>query len=53
MARFVRVSEETLRKLSEGEAKYVEEPRLKFGRWVLKEKVGEFIGCKSEATREG
>lgn len=53
MAKPIRVSEETLRKLSEGKAKYVEGYKLKFGRWILREKVGELIGCKGEAPRKG
>jgi len=52
MDKFIRVSEETLRRLSEGKAKYIEGYKLKFGRWILKEKVGELIGCKGEAPRE-
>lgn len=35
--------------LSEGKARYVEDVRLKLGRWILGRKLGEFIGCKSEA----
>jgi hypothetical protein len=45
------VSEELLKMLAEGKVRYVEGARLKFGRWVLGRKLGEFIGCKAEEAR--
>ena len=46
------VSEDLLKMLAEGKVRYVEGARLKFGRWVLGRKLGEFIGCKGEGKAE-
>jgi len=48
LRRKVLISEEFLRMLAEGKVKYVEEEKIKLGRWILKEKIGDFIGCKGE-----
>ncbi len=45
--RRVTVSEELLKLLSEGRVRYVGK-RIKLGRWVLKKRVGVFIGSKGE-----
>lgn len=42
------VSEELLEKLAKGKVKYVRNGKIKLGRWKLKKKIGEFVGCKSE-----
>jgi hypothetical protein len=47
--RRILVSEEVLRMLSEGRARYVGGARIKLGRWVLGRKIGDFLSCKSEA----
>jgi len=52
MDKRVLVSEGLLKMLAEGKVIYVEGARLKFGRWVLGRKLGEFIGCKSEGKAE-
>jgi len=46
MTRRVLVSEELLKRLSEkcGFERY----KLKLGRWILKEKIGELVGRKGE-----
>ena len=38
--------------LKEGRIVYVPHKKMKFGRWILKEKIGDFIGCKGEAKSE-
>ena len=45
--RKVLVSEELLKLLSEGRAKYVGQ-KIKLGRWVLREMKGVFIGRESK-----
>jgi len=44
----VLVSEEFLAMVAAGRVRYVEGPRIRLGRWVLKERKGEFIGCEGE-----
>ena len=44
-----------IRKLVEkGRIKYTMHEKIKIGRWILGEKIGEFIGCKGkvESKRE-
>ena len=48
MGRRILVSEDVLKLLAEGRVRYTGR-RIKLGRWILKEKKGVFIGCKSEA----
>jgi|GEM_PF-1758362 len=47
--RRILISEEVLKMLSEGRARYAGDARIKLGRWVLGRKIGDFLGCKSEA----
>jgi len=51
MGRKVLISEEFLRMLAEGKVKYVKEGKIKLGRWILKAKIGDFIGCKSKTEK--
>jgi len=47
MARKILISEEALRKIAKGKIKYTGK-KIKPGRWILKEKIGDFIGSKSK-----
>ena len=49
----VLVSRKLLEELAKGKVKPPGEERLKFGRWVLKEKVGVFVGRTGEAEGKG
>ncbi len=42
------VSKEFLAMVAAGKVRYVEGPRIRLGRWVLKKRKGEFIGCEGE-----
>ena len=42
------VSKEFLAMVAAGKVRYVEGPKIRLGRWVLKKKKGEFIGCESK-----
>ncbi len=42
------IDKEKLEMLAQGKIKYQPDKKIKFGRWILKEKIGETIGCKSE-----
>lgn len=44
----VLVSREFLAMVAAGKVRYVEGPKIRLGRWVLKKKKGEFIGCEGE-----
>jgi len=46
--RRILISEDSLEILTEGKIKNVEKRKIKLGRWILKEKIGEFIGYKSK-----
>ncbi len=48
----VLISKELLEMIAEGKVKRPEKRRLKLGRWILKEKIGVFIGSKSEDKGE-
>jgi len=43
-----------IRKLiDEGKIKYTLHEKIKIGRWILGEKIGEFIGCKGRVESKG
>lgn len=47
------VNEKELEKLfEEGRIIYTPFKKIKIGRWILKEKIGDFIGCKSKTEGE-
>ncbi len=46
------VSEYLLEMLAKGKVKYVKDKKIKLGRWILKDKVGEFIGSESKAKNK-
>ena len=38
------VSERMLEMLAKGNVRYVKDKKIRLGRWILKDKIGEFIG---------
>ena len=54
MSKEEQINKKELEKLlKEGKVVYVPFKKIKFGRWILKEKIGDFIGCKSKIKSEG
>lgn len=53
MSRECVVDKEVDELVRKGKMKYALYKRIKFGRWILKEKIGDFIGCKGKVNREG
>jgi len=49
----ISISKRLLEELAEGRVKWSRGRRLKLGRWVLKRKIGVFIGSTSEAEGKG
>lgn len=43
------IDREVEKLIREGKIKYAPHKKIKFGKWILKEKIGDFIGCKGKA----